>query len=484
MHLGVITRSNFCAREQSARQMLSRFKLSRRSRTWPSERRPPRVHLSRKVCTRIHEDLEDLEDLARIAHSLEEDHTVGPDCLWRQFKACGILAGFMSFPIFSLLIVHLIASYGPTTPSVPPTLPALPPTPPSLPPTLPPTLPPLPSTLPPSPALPPSPLLPPLTPPTPVRPPTAPPPPPLLPPGIPLRPTSPPRPPSLPPTVPPQTPIAHLLEECWQPCGERSGGCTDHCGLRGACCRRGYADAAECAGLGCEVFHCCVLSALAHPPAAPPPPTPPPLPPTPPSPPSSPPHPPPAASGVVAELNARYLHSRLGSTLHDAGVLLHTFDQLEDWNNHNRAYRPCHSGWCNGQFDHESCTLVNLRLPHIYNNAGGIILSARVGIECGFAADGGTQGRTMAQICGQQRCTPSRWWQCCFGPGEFSAMLEAQQHTNSAGYNEVSMAHIHPSRLGIPYPACSRHSTSFERETTPSVRPISRVLVCVCAPRR
>lgn len=140
---------------------------------------------------------------------------------------------------------------------------------------------------------------------------------------------------------------------------------------------------------------------------------------------------------MVAELNARYLHSRLGSTLHDAGVLLHTFDQLEDWNNHNRAYRPCHSGWCNGQFDHESCTLVNLRLPHIYNNAGGIILSARVGIECGFAADGGTQGRTMAQICGQQRCTPSRWWQCCFGPGEFSAMLEAQQHTNSAGYNEV-----------------------------------------------
>lgn len=105
------------------------------------------------------------------------------------------------------------------------------------------------------------------------------------------------------------------------------------------------------------------------PPAAPAPlqpPLPPVIPPAPPLRPS--PLSPPTLPKLEA-INLRFTSGRPSNSLAAAGVLLHQFDGLEDWGN-GRGYRPCHSGWCNGRYDHVSTSLINKHLPRIFNSAG------------------------------------------------------------------------------------------------------------------
>lgn len=130
------------------------------------------------------------------------------------------------------------------------------------------------------------------------------------------------------------------------------------------------------------------------------------------------------------------MHGRPSTSLSEAGVLIHLFDALEDWGN-GKPWRPCHSGWCSSIADHESCSLVNAELPHLFNGGAGLILRPRlVDLLCSYQADGGTQGKNRGG-CGQLWCTPRHFWQCSWPPGQLDQMLETQERTNADGYNEV-----------------------------------------------
>ena len=71
------------------------------------------------------------------------------------------------------------------------------------------------------------------------------------------------------------------------------------------------------------------------PPHAPLPPAPPPLSPPPPSP------PPPPVGHVVDALNAAFLEGRPSNDLSEAGILIHQFDSLDDWNPGAKAAEIC-----------------------------------------------------------------------------------------------------------------------------------------------
>lgn len=300
------------------------------------------------------------------------------------------------------------------------------------------------------PSAPPSPVLPPLLPmlPTPSSPH------PLSPPCRPTpsshSPSPPSQPPSKPPSQPPSAPsssalLPHTGLECRSDCEHRGGACSGYCGVKGACCRLGDDnDNFECAHgtLGCEGHHCCTLSARHRLPYAPPSHSAPSMPPAPP--PFMPPAQPSMARDVVIALNARYRAGHASNVLAEAGVLVHVFDQLEDWGN-DRGYRPCRSGWCNGRFDHESCSVINIHLPAIYphhSSDGGVVLASSVPVACSFPGDGGTQKKTIEQLCNRTQCSPQERGlphsQCSFGPNQLGDMLRAHQsRKGGVPYNEV-----------------------------------------------
>ena len=112
---------------------------------------------------------------------------------------------------------------------------------------------------------------------------------------------------------------------------------------------------------------------------------------------------------MVDEINRRFREGIPSNSLATAGVLVHEFDKLEDWE-HDTPWKTCskssENSWCTDQAKHESCTLINKELPHLFveapNTAAddpsdgsmGFILSPRVTeILCSFYADGGTQGQ-------------------------------------------------------------------------------------------
>ena len=137
-----------------------------------------------------------------------------------------------------------------------------------------------------------------------------------------------------------------------------------------------------------------------EPPGPPPSPSPP-LPLPPPSlPPLQPPPPPPYERATANSINARFQRGRLSNDLNEAGVLVHQFDGLEDWDAGDRGYAPCRTGWCNGRYDHASFSILNKDgSPTPFNREGGIILRSSVPIECSFASDGGTQEISIAAAC-------------------------------------------------------------------------------------
>ena len=82
------------------------------------------------------------------------------------------------------------------------------------------------------------------------------------------------------------------------------------------------------------------------------------------------------------------MHS--GGDLARAGVLLHTFDGLEDA---RRPWLPCpqegDNSWCKRTADRVSASIVNHRVRGLHNAArGGLVLSSGVSLYCAFPADG------------------------------------------------------------------------------------------------
>lgn len=65
--------------------------------------------------------------------------------------------------------------------------------------------------------------------------------------------------------------IWHYAQNCWRPCGSKSGSCPHFCGPGNACCRYRFSGPAECMGIGfwpTLSFHTCVISSVPPPPDA------------------------------------------------------------------------------------------------------------------------------------------------------------------------------------------------------------------------
>jgi len=166
-----------------------------------------------------------------------------------------------------------------------------------------------------------------------------------------------------------------------------------------------------------------ILLPPSPPPATPPPPAPEP---TPPQRPVPRPTPPPPMAVAIDQINERFQSGHPSNTLAEAGVLVHQFDGLEDWDN-GRGYRPCHSGWCNGRYDHVSVSLINRQLPLVFNDNGGIVLSTATRFNCSFPHDGGTQSRSISSACGLRTAYP---------PNRLKECMQNQLVAHSREYNE------------------------------------------------
>lgn len=134
-------------------------------------------------------------------------------------------------------------------------------------------------------------------------------------------------------------------------------------------------------------------------------------------------------------VNERYWHGGPSASLSAAGVLVHMGDNLED---PDEPWAPCRTGWCAGQTDHMSCSLINARMPNLYTHAHGLILASSTRFECAFTGDGGTQGQPMGR-CNNgswQRCTRDKWWECMWRMDDLeTAVATMMDHADS--YNEV-----------------------------------------------
>ena len=128
-----------------------------------------------------------------------------------------------------------------------------------------------------------------------------------------------------------------------------------------------------------------------RPPSPSPPPPLPPSPRPPPSPPAPPPAPPPPP--VTAEyLSARFAGGRASNDLAEAGVLVHTFDMTETADTQNHVWEPCPpTSWCSKYNDRLPASLINARLPYVYQQNGGLVISPqRRHVACSYFHDGGT----------------------------------------------------------------------------------------------
>ena len=130
-------------------------------------------------------------------------------------------------------------------------------------------------------------------------------------------------------------------------------------------------------------------------PARPPPLAPPP-PPTPPRP-----SPPPRPPAVVDEINARWQRGEPSNRLAYAGVLMHLFDNLEDWE-HGRPWSLCEEARCQRPrspsdsgakyVDHLTCSVINQKAPAVFpgGSAEGLVLSTEAHVLCAYAKDVGS----------------------------------------------------------------------------------------------
>ena len=153
-----------------------------------------------------------------------------------------------------------------------------------------------------------------------------------------------------------------------------------------------------------------VRNKTAWPRASRPPPTPPPSPaPLPPPPPLAPPHPPHApiplnAAAKVELLNARFAAGHPSDDVLAAGIMLHTFDAMDD--GRDDVWNACpEEAWCGRYNDRWSVSIVNRRTPSFFRGSGkepgnqpngGFVLDSSTlrpvasSILCAWAVDGGT----------------------------------------------------------------------------------------------
>ena len=150
---------------------------------------------------------------------------------------------------------------------------------------------------------------------------------------------------------------------------------------------------------------------------------------------------------MVSDLNRRFSEGAPSNSLEEAGVLVHMFDNTENWSA-GRGFEPCTdlTSCKNGQLeDHWSCSVINKAHPTLFTGGaaagrsnGGIILNPRVTeLLCAYGADVGSHEKPLGGC--QDRgasCLRSYSWDCAWPPTKLKGMMKAQ----TGAYNEVIVA--------------------------------------------
>ena len=167
--------------------------------------------------------------------------------------------------------------------------------------------------------------------------------------------------------------------------------------------------------------------------------------------------PPPGPAGrVVERLNLRFNKGFASNNLSEAGVLWHTFDNVDGESVRENLWLPCSETgyWCNG-YEVASASLINRRLPHFFNEDGaGLILNPTAlsplssSLRCAFAYDAGSMGTPDG--CPGLRCDDddSNDVYCHWMPWQLQDMLQQHEELDGSGndrpcgqdycdYNEV-----------------------------------------------
>ena len=162
----------------------------------------------------------------------------------------------------------------------------------------------------------------------------------------------------------------------------------------------------------------------------------------------------PFGASIVASINSRWATGFASNNLSQAGLLIHTFDNVDGDSVRDNLWLPCQETlfWCRG-YEVASASIVNKDLPHYFNEDGaGIIFSASAispsSIRCAFAYDAGTMGDPSG--CPGPRCDDSDGFRtyCHWGADQLRQMLEQHADLHGSGnerpcgqdecdYNEV-----------------------------------------------
>ena len=141
---------------------------------------------------------------------------------------------------------------------------------------------------------------------------------------------------------------------------------------------------------------------------------------------------------IVAGINARFFRGRPSTSLAEAGVLIHIFDNQGDLDGHMYE-RP---GFSETFY---STSVITYRKPQIWNSRkhedGGLIMAANTEILCGFDHDQGTGGQRNGGC-------PESW-----SPEQTLQVLRSGEPATAYWINEF---HRRSPILGEPFRRCAR----------------------------
>ena len=136
---------------------------------------------------------------------------------------------------------------------------------------------------------------------------------------------------------------------------------------------------------------------------------------------------------VVAEINHRYERGKPSTHLAEAGVLIHMFDQAEDWHG-GQPWDMCNTD-CGKSVDHFSCSIISARKPAVYGgdgaSAGGLLLAADTEILCAWDHDIGSGNQANGGC-------PKSW-----SSDQLLDVLKACDSDECYWYNEVVVGHLY-----------------------------------------
>jgi len=156
----------------------------------------------------------------------------------------------------------------------------------------------------------------------------------------------------------------------------------------------------------------------------------------------------------VDEINQRFLKAKASNDLGEVGIVIHTFDGLDDA---NQPWLPCQGAdWCAKYSDRSSTSVIGAWTTKQKDGTIGIFDSTRGGfiyapayteVFCSYVGDGGSMNPDKACDGGEDDCLPgcgfaywcnqtSDWGTCAFRKSNLTNMIERDM-SSVYPYNEI-----------------------------------------------